>query len=447
MMHAGKDARRVVSLAKPTGAGLPGGATMPTDEKVGSGVLGTLAEKIPLSRPSLSPRHAEDDTSAQPTPSSKRADNFLTYAQSARDPFSRRPLNALDSLVFSWLSYFRLSSQLRCARMPEGIGLHELLRAEDFSSMFGTSWDPESSRELLFAVCASPRFRDTRLCHFAYKTERATSEQFAAMTFMLPDGSAYLAFRGTDSTLVGWREDFNMASQLPVPSQCEAQRYLERVAPQLTGPIYLGGHSKGGNLATYAAASAPEDIQRRIVRVFSHDGPGFDDSFLEGEGYARIRDRVEKNVPKSSIIGLIMDERHEFTVVESGGISVLQHNPFLWEVESCEFKQADGLSASSRYFGSTLAAWMRRFTPEERGEFIATLFQVLSVTGATRFADIRENWRTSLPAMKEAVSSLAPEQRAFVTDVFKALARVATIDRMSDVASGLVDSLRASDEQ
>ena len=138
---------------------------------------------------------------------------------------------------------------------------------------------------------------------------------------------------------------------------------------------------------------------------------------------------MDKTVPKSSIIGLIMDEEHEFTVVESGGVSVMQHNPFLWEVEGCAFVRASGLSASSRYFGSTLAAWMDRFTPEERGQFVDTLFDVLGVTGASRFADIRGDWRASLPAMRAAVDELPDEQRAVVGDVLRALARVATIDR------------------
>lgn len=386
----------------------------------------------------------KDDSSDSDEKRSKRKadpDNFLTYVQTAFDTFDERPLCTLDSLVFSWMSYYRLNPGARRRWSSEGIALHELLRAEEFDTMFGTSWDPEGSRDLLFAVCASPRFRDARLCAFDFKTDLATAEQFAAMTFSLPGGGMYVAFRGTDSTLVGWREDFNMASLCPVPAQREAHEYLERVAKLLDGPIYIGGHSKGGNLAVYAAACASPAVQERIVRVFSHDGPGFNAEFLAGEGYARIRERIDKTVPKSSIIGLIMDEEHDFTVVESDGISILQHNPFLWEVDGLAFKQADGLSASSRYFGSTVAAWMDRFTAEERGSFIDTLFGVLDVTGATRLADIRESWRVSLPAMRDAYDTLEPEQRAFVGDVMKALARVATIDKVTGVASTLLDGL------
>ena len=413
-----------------------------------SGVLGTIAGRIPGRKgDGAAPGGDAGSDGGGPAavePHPSQQGNFLTYARTQFDPFAARPLCAVDSLVFSWLSYFRLGSDLRHARMwDEGVGLRDLLRAEDFTAMFGTSWDPDGSRELLFAVCASPRFRDVRLCGHAFKTDRASAEQFAAMTFRVPDGSLYVAFRGTDSTLVGWREDFNMASACPVPSQVEAARYLEHAARELgEGPIYVGGHSKGGNLAVYAAARYAPEVQERIARVFSHDGPGFPREFLEGAGYARVADRVEKTVPKSSIIGLIMDIDHEFTVVESGGISVLQHNPFLWQVEGCRFVEADGLSASSRYFGVTLAAWMDRFTPAERGAFIDTLFGVLNVTGAERFADIRDSWRTSVPAMRDAVDALDPEQRAFVSDVLKALARTATIDKVSDAATSLIGSLR-----
>lgn len=423
----------------------------PMEEASGSGearagVIATITSKIPRVKNAQSRLPEAEKAESSRGNSSKRSSNFLTYAQTALDSFARRPVCELDSLVFSWLSYFRLSSSLRAARTPEGIALHELLRAEDFGPMFGTSWDPQGSRDLLFAVCASPRFRDVRLCRFAYKTDRATSEQFAAMTFLLPDGSVYVAYRGTDSTLIGWREDFNMASQCPVPSQREALHYLEFVMRDMDRPVYVGGHSKGGNLAVYAAAMVPQELQGRVIRVFSHDGPGFDSAFLASEGFSRVRDRVRKTVPKSSIIGLIMDEERDFCVVESSGVSILQHNPFLWETDGCGFVLADGLSASSRYFGSTLSAWMDRFTPEERGAFIATLFQVFAVTGATRFADIRDTWRTSLPAMCDAAESLAPEQREFVVDVLKALARVATIEKVSDRASNLIGALRSNSE-
>ena len=375
-----------------------------------------------------------------------KAGTMLTYVQSQLDMFDERPLCAVDSLVFSWLSYFRLGEGLRAACTPAGISLHELLRAEDFESMFGTSWDPDGSRELLFAACASPRFREVRLCDFVFKTDAAQEEQFAAMTFALPSGGIYVAFRGTDSTIVGWKEDLNMAYLCPVPAQEEAQAYLEEALRHHEGPVYVGGHSKGGNLAVYAAASCREDLQERICQVYSHDGPGFSDEFRAGSGFLRIQKRMTKTVPKSSVIGLIMDDGSDSRVVESGGFSIFQHNPFLWEVDGCAFAPADGLTASARYLAATIADWMARFTPEERGRFIDTLFDVIGVTGATRFADIRDSWKESVPAMRAAAEALGPDERAFVQDVLKALARTATIDKVSDAAGSLLATLKPVDD-
>ena len=168
---------------------------------------------------------------------SKSVATFLTYVRERMDTFLDRPLCAIDSLVFSWLAYAHLGEDQVNACLPEGIALHEMLRAEEFDNMFGSTWDPEGSRDLLFAVCASPRFRDARLTEFRFKTARSAEEQFAAMTFILPDGSSYVAFRGTDSTIVGWKEDFNMTFLNPVPAQEEARAYLEYVASVTAGPL------------------------------------------------------------------------------------------------------------------------------------------------------------------------------------------------------------------
>lgn len=398
-----------------------------------------LAAKLPdLPLPGRSDRAREG---ARNEERSKEPSTMLTYVREAFDSFAERPLGEVDSIVFAWLSYYRLNAALKRAATWEGIALSELLRAEDFEQMFGTSWDPEASRDLLFAVCASPRFRAARLCGWRYKTNAEEEEQFAAMTFRLPTGATYVAFRGTDSTIVGWKEDLNMAYLCPVPSQVEAAAYLEEALRALDGPVYVGGHSKGGNLAVYAAAQCPVALQGRIVRVFSHDGPGFDDAFLASSGFLALQGRICKTIPKSSVIGLIMDDGSQAEVVESDGVSVFQHNPFLWEVEGNAFKRADGLTASARYLATTIASWMARFTPEERGRFIDTLFGVIGVTGANRFADIKDSWKTSFPAMREAAGELDPEERDIVLDVIKALAKTATIDKVSDAATSLIASI------
>lgn len=377
---------------------------------------------------------------------SKSAATFLTYVRERMDTFLDRPLCAIDSLVFSWLAYAHLGEDQVNACLPEGIALHEMLRAEEFDNMFGSTWDPEGSRDLLFAVCASPRFRDARLTLFRFKTARSAEEQFAAMTFILPDGSSYVAFRGTDSTIVGWKEDFNMTFLNPVPAQEEARAYLEYVASVTAGPLYVGGHSKGGNLAVYAVATCNKSCRERVVRVFSHDGPGFHREFCASDAYRNILPIMVKTVPKSSMIGAVLSEGPDChpIIVESGGFSLFQHNPFLWEVdvESATFVEADGFTASSRYFDSTLDAWMDKYSLAERARFVDALFDVICVTGAKRFSDIMADRKTNVLLMLEAVEGLDPDLQQFIRDVLRSFARTATVEKAAGAASGIAGTIK-----
>lgn len=376
-----------------------------------------------------------DDSSAPDR--AHREGNFVTYVQTQLDTLDSRPLCAVDSLVLSWISYFRLleDGPLYAGFCSwEGLSVRELLRAEDFPAMFGDSWDPEGSRELLMAVCASPRFRDMRVAGYRTCFSEVAEEQFAAMTFLLPDGGVYVAFRGTDSTLVGWKEDFNMAFQSPVPAQVSAAAYLEEAALACPGPLYVGGHSKGGNLAVYAAIMCPHRLQDRIVRAFSHDGPGFNEKLLRGAGFARMRERIDKTLPRSSIFGMIFEDQEDYAIVDSTSFSLMQHNPFSWVVEGDDFRRVERISAGARYLDSTLAAWMARISPEERGRVIDAAFSIFGATDATYFAEIRDNWQESLPKMLAAASEVTPETRDLIKRTVAALVRVATVGKVSDSA-------------
>ena len=209
--------------------------------------------------------------------------------------------------MLSCLSYFRLPEEAAAARTPEGMPLVDLYRADWFEAMTRDLWDPEGLVRLLGAVAASPRLRDLRVCCYVDDFDESAEKQFSACTLRLPRGAAYVSFRGTDNSVVGWKEDFNMAFETGVPSQIAAVSYLERVAPTIEGGIYLGGHSKGGNLAAYALARCPADVAGRVVRAFSHDGPGFKRGFLAERDFEPISDVIHRTVPEESVVGMLMD--------------------------------------------------------------------------------------------------------------------------------------------
>lgn len=351
--------------------------------------------------------------------------NFVTYVQTQFDSFDERPFCEVDSLVFSWLSYYRLSEKLPNIHSWEGVSLSDWLRAEDFDAMMGSLWNVPGSHDLLYAVCSSPRYRGTHMCAYKTRFNKETEEQFAAMTFLLPNGEVYVAFRGTDATLVGWKEDFNLAFQCPVPSQENARTYLESVAAHFDGPLYVGGHSKGGNLAVYAGITCADEHQGRIKQIFSHDGPGFNEQFLKDPRFENVHERVAKTVPQSSIIGMIFENQEEYKIVESTAFSITQHDPFSWVVDGCEFRVASNITAGANYFDETLAEWMGNLTPEERGTFIDTIADIINVTGANTFAEVRDNWTVNLPKMMQAASELDPATRQQIIDTLGALAKAA----------------------
>ena len=253
-----------------------------------------------------------------------------------------------------------------------------------------------------------------------------TTKQFSACVFDVGDGSSYVAFRGTDSTIVGWKEDFAMAFRRPVAAQESAARYLADIAGLRDGPLMVGGHSKGGNLA---AANAPAAVQERLIAVFCHDGPGFDADFFDTPGYARVAPLVDKSVPESSIVGMLFEMREHvedgYTIVSSDGASIMQHFALNWQVERGEFVHAGGLSASSRYLARTINGWMAKFDDEHRRRFIENLFAVLEAGGYDTFGELTSHWTQSLPVMLAAVRGIDAEDRDVMADVLKGFAATA----------------------
>lgn len=349
--------------------------------------------------------------------------NIRGYLAREFEGIDERPLGDVDSLVLSCLSYYRLPPEASRARTHEGMALGELFRAEWFEPMTRGLWDPEGLVRLLAAAVASPRLRGLRVSDYEDDFSEAQEKQFSACTLRLPGGGAYVSFRGTDNTLVGWKEDFNMAFETGVPSQLAAVRYLERVAPSVDGPLYLGGHSKGGNLAVYAAARCPGELAARIERVFSHDGPGFTSEALADEAWRERAHLVSKTVPHSSVIGMLFECQEDYAVVESSTTALAQHDPFSWVVEGADFVRHEGLARGASFLDESLNQWIASMTHAEREGFVDALFSVFAAGGEDTFGELGERWQTSVPAMLREVARLEPEQRGHITRALALLVR------------------------
>lgn len=352
--------------------------------------------------------------------------SLFGYLAREFETFDERPLGEVDSLVLACLSYYRWPGEE--VRGPEGLPVRELFRAECFDDMTRGLWDPNGLVRLLASVAASPRFRDVRVCGYVDDFDESAEKQFSACTLRLPAGGTYVSFRGTDNTVVGWKEDFNMAFETGVPSQRAALAYLESVASLVEGPLYLGGHSKGGNLAVYAAVCCPEAVAARITRTFSHDGPGFTKEALADASWLRRAHLVSKTVPHSSVIGMLFERQEDYAVVASSTSGLMQHDPFSWVVEGTGFVSEEAIGHGARLVDRTLNEWIARMTREERAAFVDALFSVIGAAGADTFGELGGSWQTSVPAMLRELGGLAPEERGAITRALVLLVRAVMPD-------------------
>ena len=291
--------------------------------------------------------------------------------------FRQDPPNEVDALVFSALAYIRY-----CGQLEDGINSVRLLRDayQDFLSFEGSNLRVRVKRdlELFKAAAQSVRFGECALCMYMERFIPEEETQFAAVTFLLDDGSAFLAFRGTDDTLVGWKEDFNMSFQQTVPAQRLALEYTELFASIHLMPLRLGGHSKGGNLAVYAGAGVSPDIQKRILEVYNNDGPGFSEDFITDSGYLRIVPKIKTFVPQSSVIGMLLEHEEPYIVIRSNQVSLLQHEIYSWEVIGKRFVEMESITADSRFLDLTIKNWIAEMTPQERNILVDALYDLLS---------------------------------------------------------------------
>lgn len=305
--------------------------------------------------------------------------NLLDYLSWRGDlTLEQVPFGPVDGLILSVLSYIRFDGLV-----PEGLEAPILLgrAAEDFLSLPGPRRNRcrcEDDLALLGALADSPRFARLGLCAYADRFVPKEETQFAALTVLLDDGSAFLSFRGTDGTLVGWKEDFNLSFLDLVPAQLEAAGYIQEAANRFPGPLRLGGHSKGGNLAVAGGALSPMKARDRIASVWSFDGPGFTPYLLARPGYQELLTRVRSFVPKSSVVGLLLAHEEPHTVVDSGQKGLFQHDPYSWQVLGPDFVRLEEVDEGSRLIDRTLKSWLAGLTAGQRETVADTLYQLLS---------------------------------------------------------------------
>ncbi len=320
--------------------------------------------------------------------------------------FKNAPFNEVDNLILAELCYLDFAGIVPIAT-EEGMTLKEVARRYFIIHPYRKGalgvLVPDGIQDLLSEAANCPRFQNIRLSTHVNNIDERAEKQFSATTFTLNEELRYVAFRGTDDTIVGWKENFNMAYQFPVPAQMEAANYLNFIAASSAQyKLLVGGHSKGGNLAIYASAFCQPAVQERIAGVYNNDGPGFHIAILEKENYQRIRNRVRTLLPQSSTVGILLEHESSYQVITSSASGIAQHDGLTWQVKGTRFIYADKLHSGSERKDKTLHAWVNDMDMEQRKLFVQKLFALRNNTSASTLSQLLKQPKQTLAAIQAA---------------------------------------------
>ena len=341
-------------------------------------------------------------------------------------PLAEEGMNEVDSLILCQLSYLKFEGLVpEIKENAASVSLQQVAQLADEKLLFADERYEKSNRALFEGMVGSKRFGNMKLNCYVNIVEKEWETQFSAITFLLEDGTIYVAFRGTDETIVGWKEDFNMIHQYPIPGQSYAVKYLNMVADRIRQPLYVGGHSKGGNLAIYSAMKCKPDIQDKIIRVYNMDGPGFRREVLEECGYDKIADRVVKILPHSSFFGMLFEWDMRYKVVESNSFGLMQHDPFSWQVVEGRFVVAHQVYESLRLMDHTVTDWLLQLEKEQAKKFFDTLFNIVGATQADDLITLAANPKESLKRVRAAYKEVDDETKKMLKFTLQSLTKLA----------------------
>ena len=339
--------------------------------------------------------------------------------------FAERPFNEVDNLLLAELSYLDFDGIVPAdfaAAVPLPDAVAAFTKRTPHAEMGVLV--PHKIPGLGQKMAASARFHEVMLSGCVCKLDEATETQFAALCAALPDGTVYAAFRGTDDTIVGWKEDFNMGFLPIVPSQREAADYLRAAAAAFPSQkLRAGGHSKGGNLAVYAAVWCGESVQDQLLAVYNNDGPGFHTSLLDRPEHQRIANRIQTILPESSVVGMLLEHEESYQVVRSNQVGLMQHDGFSWQVLGTQFVHLSGLTEGGKIVDSALRDFVRGLDQEQRIRFVDALFEVLTCTNAETLTDLKDGGFRTAYSMLKTVRSLDPDARQALSGTLGLLVR------------------------
>ena len=340
--------------------------------------------------------------------------------------FAQDGFNEVDDLVLCIISYlnFRRFDDLRTTDPARAVALPDVAaRLTEEDEQLGLS--ELDYIPLMRLAAETERFRDVRMFGFTHEWDEAKEMQFDAVSYLLPDDTLLVSFMGTDTSLVGWKEDFNMSFLTAVPAQERATAYtVDMAAACPDRKLRIAGHSKGGNLAAWAAIHIPAQLQeQRLLDAYNNDGPGFSHDMVDSDAYRRVADKLHTYIPESSIVGVLLEHAEDYAVIDSSNRSVMQHEPMSWSVLGPRFVHLGQRSQMGKLSDDVLRQWIGSMTPQEREQFSDALFDVLSLSGKARtLDDLRTGGLAGGAALLKQYSGADEQDKKIIAEIFRRLA-------------------------
>ncbi len=349
--------------------------------------------------------------------------NIMDYISWRGDlSFEQSQFNEVDNLILACFSYVNLDG-ISAVTKQKGIGLKKLTK--EFMKLH-TMKELEADKSfirlapfMMMEMAKSVRFGKCVVRNYVNDIVTEAEQQFAAMEIVLEDGTSYVSFRGTDDTIIGWKEDFNLSTGV-VPAQKRAIEYLQKISEHTDGMLRVGGHSKGGNLAIYGSVMC-KSAHEKILEIYSNDGPGFSREFQELPETKEMMPKIIRIIPEYSIIGTLLEHEKEPVIVASSSKGLLQHDGFSWEVQGPALVRRDSLNKTALRFIEILHKWIDGMDTEQKRLLIEDLFATLQASGYENLSEVQSGGLKSLAAMVKRVEKFAPESRGMMQELLTAI--------------------------
>ena len=343
--------------------------------------------------------------------------NLITYVQQyGAQIFEDKSLTDIDVLVLTEIAYLPFDKIVpKSFDITEAISLNQL--GKEFEKIKEKEHENNpfmitSERiELLEVVSKSQRYKEIKVFGFMNDIDDERTKQFAAVCYQWEEENRWIIFRGTDETLIGWKEDFMMTYSDLIPAQTDAIEYLKKQAETFSGTLNVSGHSKGGNLSLYASAMQEEAIQNRIEQIYCWDSPGVHRSILGTEGYQRVVSKAKRYIPQDSIVGLMLESQVPYHIIESQGSGISQHSALMWNIEEDHFVELTELTKNSQLTDQTFKQWTEVVSEEDLKLFFDTFFDLIFEMGVETVNDVYYNFRMYMQKFFEKAYRMNPEKR------------------------------------